>query len=398
MRAVELFAGAGGAALGLSAAGFEHDACIEWDTAAAQTLAAAGFPAICGDVRDLTLLEGLSPDALWSSFPCQCWSSAGTRKGAQDERNGWPWTVDAIELLRPRWFMAENVTGLTQHRGGCDPVCLGPEECPASYLDNVILEDLRRIYDVVDYRVLNAADYGVAQHRRRIFIVAGPSAIQWPGPTHSSPSGQFDLFRKQLPPWRTVRQALNLSLGTTTSQGSGRTPIPVSDGPSPTITGKASAAWTSAGVPYVLEETVSVIGGGTNPRRSGAEEQRTHRDITDEPCTTIAAAQRTSPWVVHGSAAALLDQPAPTVCAYPNGQGCGQWSAGAQQRTELEEASGRRRLTVAECATLQGFPEDHPWQVTKTSHYTQVGNAVPPILAQVIGEAVLSADRLLPDG
>jgi len=59
----------------------------------------------------------------------------------------------------------------------------------------------------------------------------------------------------------------------------------------------------------------------------------------------------------------------------------------------LCNATGRRRLTIPECARLQDFPADHPWQGTKKAQYRQVGNAVPPTLARVVGEAVLRADK-----
>ncbi len=298
MKAVELFAGAGGAALGLHAAGIEHLRCVEWDESAAATLAAAGFPAVCGDVRDLSLYAGLEPDLIWSSFPCQCWSSAGKRLGPEDERNGWPWTVDAIDAMRPRWFIAENVTGLTQHRAGCRRRCLGEEQCPAAYLARVILEQLRERFAWVGAAVLNASSYGVPQHRRRLIIVAGPRPIDWPAPTHGKPTGQGDLFGHRLLPWRTVRDAIGYN------------------------------------------------------------------------------------W----------DRPAPTVCAHPGGKGCGQWSAGAAERAEIEAATGRKFLSTGEAAALQDFPPDHPWQGTKTSQYTQIGNAVPPTLARVVAEAVLEAD------
>ena len=58
----------------------------------------------------------------------------------------------------------------------------------------------------------------------------------------------------------------------------------------------------------------------------------------------------------------------------------------------------RRRLTVAECAIIQGFPSDHPWQGNKTSQYRQVGNAVPPKLAEVVARAVIAADQLWFEG
>ena len=309
VRAVELFAGAGGAAIGLHAAGVEHLRCIEWDKDAAATLAAAGFPAVCGDVRDLSLYAGLEPDLIWSSFPCQCWSSAGKRLGPEDERNGWPWTVDAIDAMSPRWFVAENVTGLTQHRGECASGCVGPELCPRAYLDRVILEQLRERFVWVACRALNASSYGVPQHRRRLIIVAGPRPIDWPAPTHGKPTGQGDLFGRSALPWRTVRNALNIASG-------------------------------------------RVIGGGT--RGHGMAEWRP-RDCTDEPGPCVNAMQ--------GSTAGIY----------------------------MVGGSGRRRLTVHECAALQDFPPDHPWQGNQQSRYRQVGNAVPPTLARVVVEAVLVA-------
>jgi len=295
VRAVELFAGAGGAALGLHAAGVEHLRCIEWDKDAAATLAAAGFPAVCGDVRDLSLYAGLEPDLVWSSFPCQCWSSAGKRLGPEDERNGWPWTVDAIDAMSPRWFIAENVTGLTQHRGECASGCVGPELCPRAYLDNVILSDLLRRHEFVEMRVLDCAAYGVAQRRRRLIIVAGPSRIAWPEPTHGKPTGQGDLFGRRLLPWNTPHY------------------------------------WPRPS-PSVVCSEVKGSGEGGNPQKM----------------------QRAS--------------------------------------DALFLATGRRRLTVHECAALQDFPPDHPWQGNQQSQYTQIGNAVPPTLARVVAEAVLDAD------
>ena len=75
MRCVELFAGAGGAALGLERAGLQHSALVEWDASACATLRAAGLgPVVQGDVRDLAAVEAAwvwPPDVLWSSFPCQ---------------------------------------------------------------------------------------------------------------------------------------------------------------------------------------------------------------------------------------------------------------------------------------------------------------------------------------
>lgn len=435
MKVLELFAGAGGAALGLENAGCEHLACVEWDKDACATMTEAGLPAVQGDVRDLSLYEGMAPDLLWSSFPCQAWSTAGSRKGAEDDRNGWPWTVEAIDFTGPTWFVGENVVGLTNHKGACKGgrSCVGLPTCPNAYFNEVILEDLKKHFNWVDWRVLNSADYGVPQIRRRVFIIAGPHPIEWPEPTHQDPKKiQPGLFGAARRPWTTVRQALNLAAWSTATglSGGGVPGVPRSpDTPScqPVAGGKAlgglygwdevqldggrnSGSNPSQERPHSLNEPappvtgagnhmLRLIGGGRNPQSKEVSHKRNYRDLTDEPCTTIPASQigNAGPWLVAGTEPWQIDKPSPAVSASSECRGSGEGANPKKMQRASDAlflATGRRRLTIEECAKLMDFPDNYPFQGrTKQSRYRQVGNAVTPIVAQRLGEQIIKASK-----
>ena len=379
MQCIELFAGAGGAALGLESAGIHHAALCEWDPDACATMRAAGLgPVVEGDVRDLDAIEAVAGpgpiDLLWSSFPCQAFSTAGKRKGASDERNGWPWTVDAIDRFRPRWFLGENVRGLLCHSSEGHP---DPMQCPRCYLDGVIMPQLRERFAFAGWWLLDAADYGVPQHRRRIILWAGPAPLRAPPATHADPAtlAQASMFGPRLLPWVSMGEALGLdrATGATTSQFGDQTPRVV-HGPSPSITcqqGKQPKPWKSAGLPFV------VAAGETGEGRPRGLEHA-------------------APTIGTGGTAYLLNGPSRAVtCSEVKGSGANANPEKHQRALDaLYLATGRRRLTVEECARLQDFPGDHPWQGTKTARYRQVGNAVPPTLARVVAEVVLQADRL----
>ncbi len=169
MRVLDLFAGAGGAALGLHREGFAHVACVERDPSAAATLRAAGFPAVEADVRDVdyAALAG-TIDVLWASPPCQAWSSANQhaeRKGAEDvARNGWPWTLRIVRLVRPRWAIFENVRNARR------------------YVEHTVVPELHELFAHISVWLLNAADHGVPQSRTRLFVIAGPFPVFPPAP------------------------------------------------------------------------------------------------------------------------------------------------------------------------------------------------------------------------
>jgi DNA (cytosine-5)-methyltransferase 1 len=395
VKAVSLFSGAGGADLGMTEAGIETVLGVEYDASAVATCHAAGLDHVqLGDVRDLSQFDGLEGiDLVYGGPPCQAFSSAGKREGQDSELNGWPWALAVVDKLKPRWVVFENVPGLLHHSAECK------RPCPGCYWTGDLLPAFRERFPWVDYRTINASSWGVPQHRRRVFLVCGPGPIRWPDATHGDPStfGQADLFSRSLKPWVTVRDALNLdcevySAGTT---GEGRPTSPTS--PTATISGKGNA--------YVLESSSKgrrYAGVLRGPLLSpSTEPSRTVDSSPGHVRIMVGSGLKGSTWEAtkpaptlrdgNGTAGLYLERPSPTVCQGTGGAAAGQWSADQKTRERWARESGRRRLTVAECARLQDFPEGYPWQGTKTAQYRQVGNAWPRTFGRVLGRAILEA-------
>lgn len=373
MRAVTLFSGAGGADVGLRDAGCEHLLGVEWDDDAASAARAAGFPVVTGDVRDLSLYAGLdSVDLLWASPPCQDWSTAGNRAGADGERNGWPWTIDVIDAIQPTWLLAENVVGMVQAEA-------------REYVDGFLLPELRKRFAHVDLRVLDAADYGVPQRRRRVIIAAGPHAMQWPEPTHS---GQALAKAKWVTGdyWREWAEPSDVAIATGL-RGSDWSV----DSPAPTLRdGNGTAGYYLHGMDPVghpsrqearwLAQRQQVGLFASEPPEFARKPWRTVRQALGLGGVLAGGDPETVP-DTRSERPRPSDEPAPAIGTKGN-----MYSAS-------DRGTQRRRLTVEECATLQGFPAGYPFHGTKTCRYRQVGNAVPPPLARVLGGAVLRAHR-----
>lgn len=328
-RAVDWCAGAGGASLGLIRAGFRLVGAVEWDehAAAAHKVALPGCPITCGDVRDYTPPPA---DLWWWSPPCQAWSTAGNRLGAEDPRNGWPWVWEAYDRTpaahRPASLIAENVPGMLQHRGtGCDATC------PGCYVEGVVLPELRSRFASVEMRELMASDYGTPQHRRRVFIACGPEPFRWPVPTHGDPTAGILMGAGRLP-WVSSGEALGLTQGALMACGHTGMGRPRGlELPAPSVTGVGNMVLTYGRSGWNLDEE-----GNRLPQSSP------------------------------------LSEPALTVHAQPH----------------QIKVPGWRSLTPAECGVLQGFPADYPWQGPKREQYRQAGNAVPPQVSEALGRAV----------
>jgi len=183
LDAVEICAGAGGQALGLERAGFEHVLAVELDPAACATLRAnrPGWKVAEGDVaeaalwrprdyRDVALLAG--------GVPCPPFTVAGRQLGATDERDLFAWAVELCGVIRPRALLLENVRGLSTSRF-------------SAYRQHV-LDRLRDLGYVPGWRLLHASDFGVPQLRPRTVLVAlrpdDAAWFRWPSPSPRPPA------------------------------------------------------------------------------------------------------------------------------------------------------------------------------------------------------------------
>jgi len=179
LTSVEVCAGAGGQALGLEQAGFDHLACVEIDPQACETLRLnrPNWNVVEDDLREVVasraLDEHVGCDLLAGGVPCPPFSLAGKQLGADDERDLFPAIVDLAEQLRPRAVLIENVRGI-----------LGSKF--EGYRRDVLAQLSQIGYQRAEWDLLQAADYGVPQLRPRALLVALRDDVAggwlWPDP------------------------------------------------------------------------------------------------------------------------------------------------------------------------------------------------------------------------
>lgn len=268
MRAVELFAGAGGLGLGISQAGFQPAIVAEWNQWCCNTIRGnRGYRKLLakwpepfeGDVRDLDFSRLANKVELVSGGPpCQPFSLGGKHRGHADARDMWPEAVRAIREIRPKAFIFENVKGLTRSsfagyfnyillQLSYPSVGLKGGEKWADHSSRLERHHTGRPADSEEYRVvfnvINAADHGVPQRRERVVFVGfrADLRIEWafPKPMHSLDAllwsqcktneywerhriptrertmdgrlharGSAILFKPREKPWRTTRDAI----------------------------------------------------------------------------------------------------------------------------------------------------------------------------------------------
>ncbi|WP_175890336.1 DNA cytosine methyltransferase [Burkholderia cepacia] len=342
--AIDLFSGAGGLALGLKKSGFDLRAAVEADKWAARTYRKnLGSHLLEVDIHKLAvadLLEfaQLAPgecDLLAGGPPCQGFSVQ--RRGAdEDPRNDLVLEfLRCVEGVKPRIFLMENVSGLMSKRG-------------RPFLEAVVSK-ARELGYVVHQAKLEAADYGVPQLRKRVILVGemprdGESYFQFPDPNVSEEG------------YKTVREA-------------------IADLPSPPPDGALHAEIANhareARLSALNRERLQHI-----PPGGGREDLPEHLQL---PCHINNPSHR------HVDVYGRLewDRPSGTITARFDSFTRGRFAHPVEHRS----------LTLREGARLQTFPDDFHFEGNREEVAKQIGNAVPPLLAEALGKALM---RTLP--
>ena len=352
-RYVEVCAGAGGLGLGLHRAGWSGTG-LELNADACVTHRAQVGPCLQADV---TLAHAPhDADLVAGGVPCQSFSLAGDCEGLDDPRGRLFRSLLRIAgEARARVVLMENVRGL---------VSLGALP--------VVLEAFRREgFDPV-YALLNAADYGVPQNRVRLFVVGFRDGwalrrFRWPAPTHGAPGNLLGLT-----PWVTVREALGL-------------------GPEPREVGRVAHARPGCfgGMRQMDPDAPAYAVGCTKRELIGARLDRPAPTIGADGADTggaepLANARLRGELLAELTRARLLDRPATTVTADSRIPPAGHHGENSMSVNVV-------RLTVRDCARLQSFPDAFEFAGNTTSQFRQVGNAVPPRLAEHLGRSIARA-------
>ena len=190
-----LFSGAGGLDLGFKNAGFELIWANDFDADAVETYKAnIGDECVLGDISEISSEDIPKADVMLGGFPCQGFSVANAKRNVLDERNSlYLEYVRVLKDKKPKVFIAENVKGILSLGKG-------------SVMEGII-NDFSEVGYRVQYKLLNAADYGVPQARKRVIIVGIRNDIdfdidfEYPEPTHAK-DGKNGLL-----PWVSVKEA-----------------------------------------------------------------------------------------------------------------------------------------------------------------------------------------------
>ncbi|TGP24874.1 MULTISPECIES: DNA cytosine methyltransferase [unclassified Mesorhizobium] len=380
MKAIELFAGAGGLGLGVSRAGFTPIEVVEWDRWCCDTIRENRARGLDGmrhwpqpreaDVRSISF-DGLAGiDLVTGGPPCQPFSLGGRHRAQHDHRDMWPETVRIVRETQPSAFIFENVKGLTRETFAIyfsyiflqltypEIVFRGDE----TWLDHRARLEQHHTssrssglsYRVLPPKVLNAANYGVPQKRARVFFVGFRSdlGVEWsfPRETHSRDALLWDQYRGG-DYWDRHEVAKSHRLADE----------PAIRAAGAIVVRPTTLPWTTTrdaliGLPDPELSPGATHGFKDHRLQVGARSYQGHTGSPlDEPAKTLKAG-------VHG---------------VPGGENM------------LRRPDGSvRYFTVRESARLQTFPDDYAFHGSWSETMRQLGNAVPVDLAHVVASSV----------
>jgi len=332
-KLIELFAGAGGLAIGMEKAGFTSILLNEIDKDACKTLQynRPEWNVIEGDIANISFYEHRGKvDLLSGGFPCQAFSYAGKKLGFDDIRGTLFFEfVRAVKETEPKVFVAENVRGLLKHDNG-------------KTLEAIIHIINELGYILVEPKVLKAVFYQVPQKRERLFLVcirkdlAKNITFQWPSPYTRIMTVKDALKAGELYP----------------------DDVPFSEGQK---------------YPKRKSEIMAYVPPGGYWRDLPEELQREYMKKSYFLGGGKTGIARRLAW----------DEPSLTLTCAP-----------AQKQTERCHPEETRPLTIREYARIQTFPDTWLFSGSLLSQYKQIGNAVPINLSYAVGRALV---RLLND-
>ena len=367
-HALSLFSGAGGDTCGLEQAGWKVSHFSEFNISAIQTHEHAFPHSTLLQTTGSTDIKKIPDDTfanlqghiqlIFAGFPCQGFSHAG-KKRTDDPRNELVHEfIRATRLIQPEWIIGENVKGLLSRKG------VYPPNTEARPVIDIIRELFKGIGYNITYRVIDVREVGVPQFRKRLILIGHKGA--------DYPHAPWDTFLT-IPESLGIRHMLKPML-----EGAMEFPPryqPQEQSPHYWIPTTETAP---TGKPHPnLERLVAGKRNRSTKEKREANHEETEKVEYIEPNGLISFGVRKSSY--HGQ---ILDPDAPSktiICAYNQ---CPRLFVGLYNATAKKYWV--RCLTYEECAQIQGFNANYPWQGSVKDKIVQIGNAVPPPLARTI--------------
>lgn len=373
---LSLFSGAGGFSYGFSMAGLKPVFGVEINKDACQSYelnVGSCHQIDLGTIKPAVLSEmtgGKNPFIVIGGPPCQGFSTAGPRN-ATDPRNQLIFNyLGIVERLAPRWFIFENVEGVLTSGGGQD-------------LAKLVREFVRIGYSVKLQKV-NLAAYGIPQTRKRVLIIGNRMGVDFsfPPEMYSYDSGKAKKVTR-LPMAPTLYDAV-AGLGPACFEKYGIAPYMCAE-PSGLYDARMRAGYGFTGVTQHFQSSetadklqIELLKPGQTMKDLPPEfwhdsfKRRANRRVSDGIPTERRGGAPSGLKRLHGHLQALT-------------------ITGAAAR-EFIHPHENRPLTIRECARIQSFPDRYQWIGNSASVIQQIGNAVPPIAAEVLAKHIQEID------